>query len=73
VEQKKNIPTARKTARPKTLSATNAVKEATMPTCVEAKETVAETEMKEADIALLNLLGQSGSAKSLIEMFANKE
>ena len=67
VEQRKDIPMARKTARPKTLSATNAVKEATMPTCVEAKETLAETEMKEAKIALLNLLGQSGSAKSHIE------
>ena len=56
-----------------------------MPTCVEAQETLAETEMEEAEIALspeadlaatqirekvlLNLLVQSGSAKSHIEMF----
>ena len=38
-----------------------------MPTCVGAQETLAETEMEEAEIALLNLLGQSGSAKSHIE------
>ena len=38
-----------------------------MPTCVGAQETLAETEMKEAKIALLNLLGQSRSAKSHIE------
>ena len=60
-----------------------------MPTCVGAQETLAETEMEEAEIALspeanlaatqteekvlLNLLVQSGSAKSHIEMFANKE
>ena len=85
VEQRKNIPMARKTARPKTLSAKNAVKEATMPTCVGAQETLAETEMEEAEIALspetnlaatqtkekvlLNLLVQSESAKSHIEMF----
>ena len=81
VEQKKNIPMARKTARPKTLSAKNAVREATMPTCIRTRE----TEMEEAEIALspeanlaatqteekvlLNLLVQSGSAKSHIEMF----
>ena len=64
VEQRKNIPIARKTARPKTLSAKNAVKEATMPTCVGKQETLAEREMEDAKIALLNLLGQSGSAKS---------
>ena len=38
-----------------------------MPTCVGAQETLAETEMEEAEIALLNLLRQSGSAKSHIE------
>ena len=56
-----------------------------MPTCVGEQETLAETEMEDAEIALspeadlaatqtrekvlLNLLVQSGSAKSHIEMF----